>query len=148
MNLIILKKLDYSNSPNNHVVPYNHVGWTISLNLIVMWSQLIMWGRFFPQSVKNPILLCIKSRNSKTITYYQTKINKTFVFWLHFTFTFVWELVDKTSIFNQHQQNFMLFEKFLEKLIIMWSLIRPCWVDFSSKLNRHVDMIIRAIRVW
>ena len=41
----------------------------------------------------------------------------------------------------------MLFEKFLEKLIIMWSLIRPCWVDFSSKLNRHVDMIIRATRV-
>ena len=41
----------------------------------------------------------------------------------------------------------MLFEKFLEKLIIMWSLIRPCWVDFSSKLNRHVDMIIRTTRV-
>ena len=40
----------------------------------------------------------------------------------------------------------MLFE-FFEKLIIMWSLIRPCWVDFSSKLNRHVDMIIRATRV-
>ena len=45
----------YSSGPNNHVVPYNHVGWTISLNLIVMWSQLIMWGRFFPQSVKNPL---------------------------------------------------------------------------------------------
>ena len=74
------KNLVFISGPNNHVVPYNHVGWTISLNLIVMWSQLIMWGRFFPQSVKNPILLCIKSRNSKTITYYQTKVDKTFVF--------------------------------------------------------------------
>ena len=30
-----------------------------SVQTLVMWSQLIMWGRFFPQSVKNPILLCI-----------------------------------------------------------------------------------------
>ena len=80
MCILLFTISGYSSGPNNHVVPYNHVGWTISLNLIVMWSQLIMWGRFFPQSVKNPILLCIKSRNSKTITYYQTKVDKTFVF--------------------------------------------------------------------
>ena len=40
-----------------------------------------------------------------------------------------------------------IYSKHFEKLISMWSLIRPCWVDFSSTLNRHVDMIVRATRV-
>ena len=57
----------YSSGPNNHVVPYNHVGWTISLNLIVMWSQLIMWGRFFPHSVKNPFYSALKAETQKPL---------------------------------------------------------------------------------
>ena len=31
--------------------------------------------------------------------------------------------------------------------IIVWSLIRGCWVDFCGKLDRRVDTIIRATRV-
>ena len=30
----------------------------------------------------------------------------------------------------------------------MWSLIRPCGVDFIFEINRRVDMLIRAIRVY
>ena len=29
----------------------------------------------------------------------------------------------------------------------MWSLIKPCWLDFFGKINRRVDMIIRTSRV-
>ena len=35
---------------------------------------------------------------------------------------------------------------FLWKLINGWSLIRPCWLDFFKKINRRVDMIIRATK--
>ena len=37
--------------------------------------------------------------------------------------------------------------KSLKIVISMWSLIRPCWVDFFPRINTHVDMAIRATRV-
>ena len=37
----------YSSGPNNRVVPYKHVGWTISPKLINMWSLISMWGGNF-----------------------------------------------------------------------------------------------------
>ena len=41
----------------------------------------------------------------------------------------------------------MLAGIFFSKLISVWSLIRPCWVDIFLKINTRVDMAIRATRV-
>ena len=37
--------------------------------------------------------------------------------------------------------------KSLKIVISMWSLIRPCWVDFFPRINTNVNMAIRATRV-
>ena len=42
----------------------------------------------------------------------------------------------------------MDFQKlFGQNLINVWSLIRPCWVDFFPKINTRVDTAIWAARV-
>ena len=40
-----------------------------------------------------------------------------------------------------------LVKNFGSKLINVWSLIRPCGVEFFSEINRRVDTLIRATRV-
>ena len=112
--------MDNFSKINKHVVLNKHVGWKFQNHVI---------------SVNK---CSVNSYNLTKIV--STKINIYFPFKLCFTLTDKW----KNGFFFL---NCMLSGIFLGKLINVWSQIRPCWLDFFQKINRRVDMIIRATRV-